>query len=128
MNAWLTKTPPREPRRGDASIALAPTRPSASAPNVRQRGTRPARRQKSVMRNSAAKGFPLRGKFLGPVDTRPGTWMPGPNSAPNGDVGLIKNHPLERIEWCSICKKVLPARVDDAKHNRLRTGKTIARG
>ncbi len=50
--------------------------------------------------------------------------MPGPNSAPNGDVGLIRGHEQERFVFCTICDKVLPARVDAAKHNRLRTGKT----
>lgn len=50
--------------------------------------------------------------------------MAGPNSAPNGDRGLIRNDPHERFVYCDICKRVLPARVDDAKHNRLNTGKT----
>ena len=50
--------------------------------------------------------------------------MAGPMSAPNGDRGLIRNDPQERFTFCDICKKVLPARVDDAKHKRLRTGKT----
>ena len=50
--------------------------------------------------------------------------MPGPNSAPNGDVGLIRGHAQERFVWCDICHKILPARVDGAKHHNLRTGKT----
>lgn len=50
--------------------------------------------------------------------------MAGPMSAPNGDRGLIRHDPQERFIFCDICKKVLPARVDDAKHKRLRTGKT----
>lgn len=50
--------------------------------------------------------------------------MPGPNSAPNGDSGLVRGHDNERFYFCEICKSVFPARVHDAKHNRLRTGKT----
>lgn len=52
--------------------------------------------------------------------------MPGPNSAPNGDAGLIRGHEKERFVFCEYCKKVLPARVDAAKHGKLNTGKTKA--
>jgi hypothetical protein len=53
--------------------------------------------------------------------------MPGPNSAPNGDAGLIRNHPDERFVDCQVCKRILPARVDAVKHRTLRTGKTLDR-
>lgn len=48
----------------------------------------------------------------------------GPNSAPNGDTGLIRGHKDERFIFCTICKAILPARVDALKHGKLRTGKT----
>ncbi len=72
--------------------------------------------------------------------------MPGPNSAPNGDAGLVRGHQDERFVWCNPCyasRKAwglrefgvildpisYPARSHDAKHNRLHTGKTqVKRG
>lgn len=48
----------------------------------------------------------------------------GPNSAPNGDVGLVRGHKDERFVFCETCKTVLPARVDAARHRKLDTGKT----
>lgn len=50
--------------------------------------------------------------------------MPGPNSAPNGDAGLVRGHENERFVFCEFCKQVLPARVDDSRHRVLNTGKT----
>lgn len=68
--------------------------------------------------------------------------MPGPNSAPNGDRGLIRNHKNERFESCKPCNKeveqlvwrhlgmkismhaVYNVRDHAAKHGRLDTGKT----
>lgn len=69
--------------------------------------------------------------------------MPGPNSAPNGDKGLIRGHAEERFYYCETCQRrrekeyferygikaklreiLYPAREHDAKHKRLRTGKT----
>lgn len=71
------------------------------------------------------KGGSCERHYLNPLyDSREVKEMAGPMSAPNGDRGLIRNDPQERFTFCTICKKVLPARVDDAKHKRLRTGKT----
>jgi hypothetical protein len=67
--------------------------------------------------------------------------MPGPNSAPNGDAGLVRGHAQERFIFCNACHtravekaleeelpvprpKRYPARTHAAKHGRLRTGKT----
>ena len=68
--------------------------------------------------------------------------MPGPNSAPNGDKGLIRGHKDERFVSCEVCDRQVEklvrvqmnmkmtvegfyaARDHDVKHNRLHTGKT----
>lgn len=50
--------------------------------------------------------------------------MAGPNSAPNGDASLVRGYGREEFYFCTICKRVVSKRLDDAKHNRLRTGKT----
>lgn len=59
--------------------------------------------------------------------------MAGPNSAPNGDAGLIRGHRLERfvlVKCPADCEKeheheqLLPARTVLARRNRLVTGKT----
>lgn len=67
--------------------------------------------------------------------------MPGPNSAPNGDAGLVRGHEQERFVYCKECYAArkawglrefgvildpikYPARSHDAKHGRLTTGKT----
>jgi hypothetical protein len=67
--------------------------------------------------------------------------MPGPNSAPNGDAGLVRGNPQERFIFCDPCQKKreaqarengddipaprrYPARSHAAKHGRLFTGKT----
>ena len=56
--------------------------------------------------------------------------MPGPNSAPNGDVTLIKGHKREIYYYCQ-CKDYdhykhlpIPARDWLARRGRLYTGKT----
>lgn len=72
--------------------------------------------------------------------------MPGPNSAPNGDVGLIRGHAQERFVFCETCQKArearaseeagveitlpprrYPARTHAAKHGKLKTGKTASK-
>lgn len=70
--------------------------------------------------------------------------MPGPNSAPNGDRGLIRGHAEERFIFCKPCQEAREARVAEqlgvesvtlpplryparshaAKHGKLKTGKT----
>ena len=50
--------------------------------------------------------------------------MPGPNSAPNGDGGLVRGSRHERKIWCARCKKLVAARVDAVLHGTLRTGKS----
>lgn len=60
--------------------------------------------------------------------------MPGPNSAPNGDRGLVRGSRYEEFVWCKSCnaaqknrgEKVttFPRRDHDIFHGRLRTGKT----
>lgn len=68
--------------------------------------------------------------------------MPGPNSAPNGDAGLIRGHIRERFVYCLSCyvayrsklteeeRENLPATIPFplrehlAAHNKLITGKT----
>ena len=52
--------------------------------------------------------------------------MPGPNSAPNGDGGLVRGSSRERTIWCERCDEFVPARSDALRHAALRTGKTEA--